>query len=592
MALYALNDGLPVINVNISTMFNEVNNETYNFDFISGQKYYDSWRSPLPYEVFNKLEDLDDMEKIVHDITDGDFKAEKHHVYTIDGYKLNLYHITDSDKNYTPLKKKSLKKGVFCIGHGLMESSINAISGGYDSLPFKLLLKNYDIWLCNNRGNYLTEYVGKKYAMKKNLERYTIEDLRDIGFDESTYSKNLEYDKIDSKKKKKKFLEKLCNKQDKNKDESKPNPMKRKFYIKNNSCLNKKEMNNTNLQKKAIKNNHSDYNKNGIDSKVDMTSKSQINNDKKSNDNVQENINDVEIKYLKSMLPNSKLFTSEDINVKKIYELVGITENDLKYLDDMKKEDIEKNIKEIDKWTFEDLGKNDIPAIIKYIKSKTKQDKIMYIGLSQGSISLLIGGCLNPYVNNSIDRCYLMSLPIILWKKSEIFFALKGFILASKHFKKIIKLRNYAMKYIPQKLMKYLIINLSHFLTSNILKFVRNDICNKDIIYLNTPSGSNSTANIHKWLSSFDKGPVTDIFEKNSKNCTFPICLIYGDRDCLVDSNASIEYMQKLFKDNEMQIIKKNEWSHLDPMIADDEDIVFSHIMKDIKKDKSKNNNT
>lgn len=256
----------------------------------------------------------------------------------------------------------------------------------------------------------------------------------------------------------------------------------------------------------------------------------------------------------------------------------------------MKKEDIEKNIKETDTWTFEDMGKNDIPAIIKYIKTKTKQDKIMYIGLSQGSISLLIGGCLNHYVNKSIERCYLMSLPIILWKKSEIFFALKGFIFISKHFKHVLKFRNYAIKHIPKKFVKRLITNLSHFLTSNILKLVQNDIYNKEIIYLNTPSGSNSTANVHKWLSSFDKTPVTDIFEKNSKNCTFPICLIYGDKDCLVDSNASIEYMQKIFKDNELQIIKKNEWSHLDPMVSDNEDIIFSHIMKDIKKKKSKQN--
>ncbi|SCN60462.1 steryl ester hydrolase, putative [Plasmodium chabaudi chabaudi] len=592
MALNTLNDGLPIANANITPMFNEVQNDSYDLDFINEDSYNDDWRKPLPYDLFNKLGDLDDMERAVLEVTDGDYKVEKHHVYTVDGYKLNLYHIVESDKNFIPLKKKNPKKGVFCIGHGLMESSINAISGGYNSLPFKLFFKNYDIWLCNNRGNYLTEYVGKKYAMKKNLEQYTIQDLRDIGFDENAYSESSEYEVGNLKKKKKK------KKLKKNDSKSKKNNQGQPNLTENKSHKNKKETSNTNLQHKTTQDCQSneddkepivgETSKSGIKKQDNLASSADENVENVENDENVENVENDEVTNLESMLENNNLFDSCDIDIKKIYELAGITEEDLKYLDDMKKKDIEENINETDEWTFEDMGKKDIPAIIKYIKTKTKQDKIKYIGLSQGSMSFLVGACVNPYVNNSIDRCYLMSLPIILWKKSDIFFALKVFINISKHFKTIVKLRKYAMDHIPKKLHKRCIIDLSHYITSNVLKFVRNDPYNKDVYYLNTPSGSNSDANMQKWLSSFNKDkPVTDIFEKNNKQCTIPICLIYGDKDCIVDASSSIEYMQQIFQNNELKIIKNSEWSHLDPMAADTDDIIFSHIMKDMKNDNS-----
>ncbi|CAD2091744.1 steryl ester hydrolase, putative [Plasmodium vinckei lentum] len=556
MALNTLNGGLPVANANITPMLHEVRNEPHGFNFINEDNNDDNWDESLPCDLFKLLEEFDDMERVVLEVTNGDYKVEKHHVYTVDGYKLNLYHIVESDKIYVPLRKKNPKKGVFCIGHGLMESSISAISDGYNSLPFKLFLKDYDVWLCNNRGNYLTEYVGKKYAMKKNLERYTIEDLHDIGFDES-----------DFEKKNKKKLKKNDSKSKKN-NQDQPN------LTKNKSNMNTKEVSNTNLRQKTT---DCQNNGNGKEPMIGETSKSVSQKQEKLTSSTQEN------------MENDSLFDSDDITIKKMYELAGITEEDLKYINNMKKKDIKENIKEIDKWTFEDMGKKDIPAIIKYIKTETKQDKIKYIGLSQGSISFLIGACINPYVNNSIDQCYLMSLPIILRKKSEILLSLRMFMFISKYFKTILKLRRYAVEHIPRKYHKRYIIDLAHYLTSDVFKFVLGGSYNKDVYYLNTPNGSNSDANLKHWLSSFNKqGPVTDIFEKNNKQCTIPICLIYGDKDCIVDSDSSIKYMQNIFKDNKLQVIENDEWSHLDPMIADTGEIIFSHIMKNAQNDKPK----
>ncbi|KEG02195.1 steryl ester hydrolase, putative [Plasmodium vinckei vinckei] len=543
MALNTLNGGLSVANTNVTPILNEIKNEPYDFNFINENNNNNNWKKGLPNDLINTLEKLDDMERAVLQATNGDYKVEKHHAYTVDGYQLNLYHVVESGKNGVPLKKKNPKKEVFCLGHGLFESSISTIANGYTSLPIKLFLKNYDVWLCNNRGSGLTEYVGKKYAMKKNLERYTIEDLYDIGFDENDFQKK--------------------NNQDQ------PN------LTKNKSDVNTKEVSKTNLRQKPTTN--CQNNGNGKEPMIGETSKSGTLKQKKLTSNTKENVR------------NDNLFNSDDINIKKMFELVGITEKDLKSIDNMKRKDVKKNIKEKNRWTFEDMGAKDIPAIVKYIATETQQDKIKYVGLSQGSISFLIGGCVSPYVNNSIEKCYLMSLPIILPTRSNMERPLKMFIAISKHFKTILKFRRYLMKYLPKKYHKHHIIDLAHHLTSDVLKFVLYSPSNKDIYYLNTPSGSTSDANMKRWLSSFIANePTTGIFEKNNKRCTIPICLIYGDKDCLVDSDSSIKYMQKIFKPPQLEIIRHPEWSHLDPMVSDNDDIIFSHIIKDSQNDKPK----
>lgn len=74
------------------------------------------------------------------------------------------------------------------------------------------------------------------------------------------------------------------------------------------------------------------------------------------------------------------------------------------------------------------MGKYDVPAIIDYILNNTKQEKLHYIGHSQGGTSLYIAMSLRPEYNNKVRLAILLApgglmrrLPHLIYNKAARF---------------------------------------------------------------------------------------------------------------------------------------------------------------------------
>ncbi|CRG96315.1 steryl ester hydrolase, putative [Plasmodium gallinaceum] len=694
MSKYSLNNiaiGLGKFKFNCREVFTSGNN-LYRINPVE-QNEKGSKCSKNNNEKEKQKKNWDSMERLMYDLTKGKIKAEKHYVYTIDGYRLNIYRIVSAKKsicNHDEIKKKE----VFCLNHGLFESSINYTCKGYNSLAFQIFANNYDVWICNNRGNSFTKYVGKNIALKKLFKKYSSEDLKDLGFNLSNYiPKNMNKEMENKRKKKKKKNEKYEENNNNSYNEN------YSFIYNNESILNDKIYDP--IKKKKVKNGLIEHFKNSIKNIKRNNSEcihklSTIeNNEEVHNDNYRDNENKLfhnlkksnsycyftkcnsknvssdshynknnysknyfKFNSLCSYLPRFRNYnihknneeTEEDksffrcqTNNTYIHESnirYDFIRNDLnsststfpfdnslyynktsysaKYLknhENEKKEEEEDEEDEEDEekdeedeedednsdnnnviddeisneekhnWTFEDMSTKDLPSIIKYIKNETKKDKIIFVGFSQGSIQLLISSCLNDYVNNSIKRCYLMSLPIILRSKYDLLKSMKLLLLLSKCSNAFLKGKTFIQNILPYKISAYLISNAAHIITHKLLKYYNENIDSKDkkIYFLHTPSGDTSKANLNKWIKSFNSYPVTDIIEKYSYKCFYPITLIYGNEDTIVDTKKSINYMNKIYKNN-LKIITNDKWSHLDPLWSDNKKIVISCILKDLEK--------
>ncbi|XP_028409163.1 gastric triacylglycerol lipase-like [Dendronephthya gigantea] len=63
------------------------------------------------------------------------------------------------------------------------------------------------------------------------------------------------------------------------------------------------------------------------------------------------------------------------------------------------------------KWSFDDLAKYDLPATVDYIRSTTKQDKLVYIGHSQGTLIAFAAFSTNPELAKKI-KLFVALAPI------------------------------------------------------------------------------------------------------------------------------------------------------------------------------------
>lgn len=545
---------------------------------------------------------LDPMQQLVYDVTDGNIIAELHHVYTIDGFELNLYRMVrnknknnNSNSNHIEEDYENTRgnKEVFCLNHGLFESCINFAAKGYNSLAFEIFMNGHDVWLCNNRGNNFTRYVGRKVAWRKLLERYDLQELeKDLGF--CTPPNMMTSSKLGSLKPE---LEETMKKRKGNQCTCEQNNLKEKTkYCSNVMCWSSPISEETQ-----------------IDESIETTSEGGWNYLKlfsflnRKSETLNETVEELELKSepestirKEAVVPFLHYFISlhneRKTKIKEKEEIIdpikkkSIKENTkmirsasstgYNYLEDQEEEENE----EASDWTFEDMSTKDLPVIIKYIKSETKKDKIVFIGFSQGSIQLLISSCLNEFVSKSIKQCYLISLPIILRNKYELLQSMKLLIRFSKCSDLLLKGKLLAQRFLPDKICELVIANTAHTLTHKYLKYYNENIDNhyKKVYFYHTPNGNTSAANLNKWIEGLNNIPVTNIIEENIHRCSFPKTLIYGSKDTIVDPESSIQYMNKIFK-TKLKIILHNNWSHLDPVWSDNNRIVSSYILNDMK---------
>ncbi|KMZ80394.1 hypothetical protein PVIIG_06033 [Plasmodium vivax India VII] len=640
-----------------------------------------------------KKNNLDSMEELLFKLTNGNFKAEKHHVYTADGYRLNLYRIVSTNKKDNLQKKKE----VFCLNHGLFESSISYTCKGYESLAFQIFANDYDVWISNNRGNAFTKYVGKDYALKKLKERYSLQDLKDIGV-EVTEEMAAQGSSSASGDDEKKSTESASSSDEEGcREKGKNNNLRKAGKADDNAANNSSGKKNSEGTKSSVEESKSvppccgtpgakpsigDASPAEGGSKVG-SNKAEKSSPCTSSSSDSEGPEDapanIDSRALSDIFKRAKGSKGADKNesIKKVYCGIGIPDEvdpslsaddestvnsegekqeedeldegdynlgyeidgspdppgpfgdssscdsnmvcsfpyvpkdpengeaageaaecaegvedgeeveELVNLNKHSEEDdvVELNVPEMDNWTFEDMGTKDLPAVIKYIKNKTQREQIVYVGFSQGSVQLLIGCCLNDYLNNSIKRTYLLSLPIILKNKDELLKSVKMLLIASRWYKAIIGSKEFIQKVFPEKMSTSMISSSADLFTRNFFKLYTENVDEnyKKIYFRHTPSGTTSKANLKKWCSSLHDGPVSEAIDKYAHKCSFPITLVYGIKDCLVDAERSIEYMKKKFTKNDLKIISEPEWSHIDPVLADNRNVVLSCILEDLK---------
>lgn len=66
--------------------------------------------------------------------------------------------------------------------------------------------------------------------------------------------------------------------------------------------------------------------------------------------------------------------------------------------------------------SWHEIGKYDIPAMIDYIINKTNQQKIHYIGHSQGTTTLFVAMSVRPEYNQKVRLATLMGPAVFLGK--------------------------------------------------------------------------------------------------------------------------------------------------------------------------------
>ncbi|ANQ08469.1 Uncharacterized protein PCOAH_00026000 [Plasmodium coatneyi] len=527
-----------------------------------------------------KNNNLDCMEEVLFKLTNGKFKAEKHYVYTADGYRLNLYRIvsTSNKDNF------SKKKEVFCLNHGLFESSISYTCKGYESLAFQIFANDYDVWISNNRGNAFTKFVGKNYALKKLRERYSLQDLKDIGLDVSEeMDQNLSADESTTVSSSDGEQQQHQKKNDDRGDRSDPQGP----FGETSNCDSNMGCSVPHAPKQ-LENGDAEGEKASEKAAEKATEKATEKAAEKVAEKATEKAAEkVAEKATEKAAEKVAEKATEGGDDEEVEELVNLNKPSGSQCDSDDDEVNQLKERDLEDWTFEDMGTKDIPAIVKYIREKTQREKIVYVGFSQGSVQLLIGCCLNDYVNRSIKRTYLLSLPIILKMKNEMLKSVRMLLAISWWNKAIISSKEFIQKMLPEKICNILIIGSADLWTRNFLKFYTDYVDNnyKRIYYRHTPCGSTSHANLRKWFSSFHHGPVSDAIDKYAYKCSFPITLVYGIKDSLVDAERSIEYMKKKFTKNDLKIVTNPEWSHIDPVLADNENVVLSCILEDMKKE-------
>lgn len=156
-------------------------------------------------QLLFRCQDL--MEKYTHTISGGLLLAERHNVRTADGYEIHFYKLRkvtrcccssgcacatlgfttgtvdvlqaaaaaaaaavaqvaapniSSNSSIESLSNDCCKGQVFFFVHGLLESSLNWISGGWLSLPFIVAARGGEVWLANSRGNEYSRPLKQK----------------------------------------------------------------------------------------------------------------------------------------------------------------------------------------------------------------------------------------------------------------------------------------------------------------------------------------------------------------------------------------------------------------------------------------------
>ncbi|XP_052740925.1 lipase 3-like [Bicyclus anynana] len=254
------------------------------------------------------------------------------------------------------------------------------------------------------------------------------------------------------------------------------------------------------------------------------------------------------------------------------------------------------------KFSWEEIGFYDLPAMIDYVLAKTEKESLYYVGHSQGTTAFFAMLALKPEYNPKVNMMF--ALAPITWisnAKSPIFNLFTPAYGIFKYFTS--NLNNYStnvdiFKNIPKLLCKFLPIgcdNVLQWIIGNDYKFINVELL--PVIYGHMSSGSSLMQFIHYGqmfqsgrFCRFDYGETDNLAkygaitppEYDLNRVTVPVVLFYSTNDWLSD----LEDVKQLFAKlpNVYDSYNINRFNHVDYMFADVAKVlIYSVIIKKIE---------
>ncbi|KAM6184819.1 gastric triacylglycerol lipase-like [Rhynchocyon petersi] len=258
-------------------------------------------------------------------------------------------------------------------------------------------------------------------------------------------------------------------------------------------------------------------------------------------------------------------------------------------------------------FSFDEMAKYDLPATIDFILRKTKQEKLHYVGHSQGTTIGLIAFSTDPKLAKRIKTFYALApVATVTYTKS----LLNTFVL------------------VPRPLFKIIFGDKAFFPESDFTHFIAKEVCNREIIYRlcstffsliggfgqknfnmsrldvylsHTPAGT-SVQNVLHWIQLFHSGEFENFDWGNSiqnmlhynqptpplynvSAMKVPIALWSGGNDLLADPKDVDLLLPKL----STLIYHKRipTYSHLDFIWAIDAQEIYNEMISMMARDKN-----
>nr|XP_034185020.1 lipase 3-like [Osmia lignaria] len=263
------------------------------------------------------------------------------------------------------------------------------------------------------------------------------------------------------------------------------------------------------------------------------------------------------------------------------------------------------------KFSWHEIGTYDVPAMIDYIIEKTKQEKIYYIGHSQGGTSFFVMASERPEYQKKIIASFNLAPAVFMGNSRNAFLRLLApFASDLKALGDLIGLYEFMPS---QTLLKILATKGCQenaplmpmcknimFLAAGVDKELNTTLVPQVVRY--DPAGASVMQLVHygQLMNSgkfqrFDHGLITNLQtykqiqppQYNLNNITVPVYILYSTNDALVDYKDSIR-LSEVVPSAEKLLIPNKDYAHLDFVWGNNVDsLVYNKIFSLLKQYKS-----
>lgn len=259
------------------------------------------------------------------------------------------------------------------------------------------------------------------------------------------------------------------------------------------------------------------------------------------------------------------------------------------------------------RFSWNEIGIYDLPAMIDYILEKTQNQQIHYIGHSQGTTTLLVLLSEKPEYNNKLQSAHLLAPAAFMGHMKSISIistcpslsipnpaAATGSIpIMTTDFEKDIA--SFSCDVIPglKEFCKLSIFEISGFNPKNLNESLLADI------YATSPAGASASQTIHycqefisRKFRKFDYGPYFNMLfygsvlapSYNLNNTLVPTFLYYGENDFISAPEDVLRLRNELSNVKLFYKVSDPMWTHLDFIWATNADsMVYEKVLNEIE---------